>query len=61
MVLKFYASVAKVLKLKVRKLRGLILMFVEVSGEKLVGKGKGGGGVFTSPILNKNNDVIKQI
>ena len=46
MVLKFYASVAKVLKLKVRKLRGLILMFVEVSGEKLVGKGKGGGAFY---------------
>ena len=49
MVLKFYASVAKVLKLKVRKLRGLILMFVEVSGEKQVGKGKGGGGFLSPP------------
>ena len=37
MTLKFYASVTKVLKLKVRKFWGLILTFVEVTGEKLVG------------------------
>ena len=37
MALKFYASVTKVLKLKVRKFWGLILTFVEVTGEKLVG------------------------
>ena len=35
--LKFYTSVAKELKLKVRKFWGLILMFVEATGEKLVG------------------------
>ena len=35
--LKFYTSVAKGLKLKVRKFWGLIPMFVEVTGEKLVG------------------------
>ena len=34
MVLKFYSSVTKALKLKVRKFWGLILTFVEVSGEK---------------------------
>ena len=34
--LNFYASVAKGLKLKVRKFLGLILTFVEVPGEKLV-------------------------
>ena len=35
--LKFYASVAKRLKLKVRKCWGLIPTFVEVAWEKLVG------------------------
>ena len=35
--LKFYISVAKGLKLKVKKFSGLILTFVEVTGEKLVG------------------------
>ena len=34
--LKFYTSVAKRLKLKVRKFWGLISTFVEVTGEKLV-------------------------
>ena len=37
-ILKFYKSVAKRLKLKVRKFLGLIPTFVEVTGEKLVGK-----------------------
>ena len=41
MSLKFYTRVAKGLKLKVEKLWGLIRMFVEVTGEKLVG-GEGG-------------------
>ena len=36
MTLKFYISVAKMLKLKVRKLWGLVLTFVKVTGEKLV-------------------------
>ena len=35
--LKFYTSVAKGLKLKVRKCWGLILTFAEVTGEKLIG------------------------
>ena len=35
--LKFYTSVAKGLKLKVRKFWGLIPTFVEVTGERLVG------------------------
>ena len=34
--LKFYTSLSKGLKLKVRKFLGLILTFVEVTGEKLV-------------------------
>ena len=47
--LKFYNSVAKGLKLKVRKFWGLTPTFVEVTGEKLVG-------VFDpSPILNRVN------
>ena len=37
MVLKFYISVAKGLKLKVGMFFGLIPTFVEVTGEKLVG------------------------
>ena len=47
MALKFYTSVGKGLKLKVRKLWGLIPMFVKVTEEKLL------GGVFWIPILNK--------
>ena len=40
MVLKFYTSVAKGLKLKVRKFCGLIPTFVEVTGKNLlVGRG----------------------
>ena len=42
--LKFYTSVAKGLKLKVRKFWGLIPMFVEVRGEKLV------EGLFAPPL-----------
>ena len=37
MVLKFYTSVAKRLKLKVKKFLGLIPTFVEVTGKKLFG------------------------
>ena len=39
----FYNDVAKGLKLKVRKFWGLIPMFVEVAGEKVVG---GGGDLY---------------
>ena len=51
MKLKFYTSMAKELKLKVRKLWGLIPTYVEVTGEKLVGGGgRGrGGGTFCPP------------
>ena len=48
MVLEFYASVAKGLKLKVRKFLGLIPTFVEVTREKLVG-----GPFLPPPILNR--------
>ena len=44
MAFKFYTSVAKGLKLKVRKFCGLIPTFVVVTGEKLV-VGLLGGGV----------------
>ena len=47
--LKFYTSLSKGLKLKVRKFRRLILTFVEVTGKKLV------GGPFCSAILNRVN------
>ena len=39
MGLKFYTSVTKGLKLKVRKFLELILTFIEVTGENLVGLG----------------------
>ena len=39
MVLRFYASAAKGLKLKVKKFRLLISTFVEVIGENLVRRG----------------------
>ena len=47
--LKLYTSVAKGLKLKVRKFGSLIPTFVEVTGKKLV------GGPFCPPILNRVN------
>ena len=37
MVLKFYTSVAKGVKLKVRKFQGLFAMFIKATGERLVG------------------------
>ena len=43
--LKFYTSLSKRLKLKVRKFWGLIPTFVEITGEKLVG----GAGLFAPP------------
>ena len=56
MALKFYASVEKRLKLKVRKCGGIIRTFVEVAGEKL----EVGEGFLTPPppfpILNKVNN-----
>ena len=47
--MKFYNNVAKGLKLKIRKVCGLIPTFVKVTGEKLVG----GGGFLATPILNR--------
>ena len=44
MALKFYTSVAKGLKIKVRKICGLIFAFEEVRGEKMVG-------VFLPPLI----------
>ena len=46
--LKFYTSVAKGFKLKVRKFWGLIPTFAEVTGENLVG-----GPFWPPPILNR--------
>ena len=43
--LKFYTSLSKEFKLKVRKVWGLIPTFIEVTGEKLVG-----GGLFARPL-----------
>ena len=57
--LKFYTSMAKKLKLKVRKFWGLIPTFVEVTGEKMVG----GGGAFyphSLPILNRVNVILEE-
>ena len=50
MVLKFYTSVAKGLKLEVRKLR-LVPAFIEVTGEKLVVM----GGAL--PLLFPHSDI----
>ena len=50
MALKFYNSVAKGLKLEVRKFWELIPTFVKVTGEN----GEvGGGGLFGPPILSR--------
>ena len=51
--LKFYTSVAKELKLKVRKFRGRIPTFSEVTGEKLLGRGD----FVVPPILNRINNA----
>ena len=55
MNLKFYISVAKVLKLKVEKFLGLIPIFVGVTGEKLVVV-VGGGFLPLPPIVNRVKD-----
>ena len=47
MALKFYTSLAKGLKLKVKRFLGIKFTFVEVAGEKLVG----GGGSLSPPPL----------
>ena len=54
MNLKFYTSLSKGLKLKVKKFLGLILTFVEVTGENLVG-----GAFLPPPILNRVKIIIK--
>ena len=54
MALNFYARVAKGLKLKVRKFWRITLMFVEVTGQKLV------GGLFDPPILNRVKNKQKR-
>ena len=51
MALKFYTSLEKGLKVKVRMFWGLSPTFVEVTGEKLV------GGIFAPPILTRVNFV----
>ena len=57
--LKFYTSLSKILKLKVRKCCGPILTFAEVAREKLVEVGGvGGWGLFDPPlILNRVKTV----
>ena len=53
MIFKFYTSVERALKLKVREFGGLCPTFVEVTGETLV------GGPFTPhPFLKRVNDSI---
>ena len=52
MALKFYTSLQEGLKLKVRTFYGLVHKSVEVTWEKLVGRG-GGGGFKAPPILNR--------
>ena len=59
-ILKFYTSVAKWSKLKVRKFWGLVSTFVKVIVEKLLG---GGGAFLPLPLswigLNKNRSMYK--
>ena len=50
--LKFYTSVTKGLKLKVRKFLALVPTIVEVTGEKLV------GGLFGPHILNRKRSYF---
>ena len=52
MFLKIYTSVAKGSKIKVKTFLGLMPMFVEVTGEKLV------GGPFCSPPIPKFNGFV---
>ena len=54
MSLRFYTSVAKGLKLKVRKFWGLIRTFVEVTGGKLVGS-------LFAPILNRVKEIQERV
>ena len=67
MKLKFYTSVTKRLKLKVKKFWNLAPTFVAVTGEKLVvgGGGGGGGGFCPHPlchlILNRVNPCFQFI
>ena len=55
--LKFYTSMAKELKLKVRKFSGKIPRFVEVTEKKLVGKG---GVLFAPSIQNRVNKLLTE-
>ena len=52
MVLEFHTSVPKGLILEARKFWGLILVFPEVKGEKLVG-----GDLLLPPMLNRVKDI----
>ena len=57
MNLKFYTSLAKELKLKVRKFWWLVPTFVELTGGKLVRRG-----LFLPPILNRvNKHILRSI
>ena len=59
MNLKFYTSVGKGLKPKDKFFLGIIPTFVEVTVEKLVGRGGGGvGELFASPILNRVKEIL---
>ena len=59
--LKFYISVAKRLKLKVRKFSMIIHTFAEVTEKILVGDRGGGGGGFMRPPTIPNQNRVKQI
>ena len=54
MNLKFYTSVGKGLKPKDKFFWGIIPTFVEVTVEKLVGR----GGLFASLILNRVKEIL---
>ena len=62
MVLKFYATVAKGLNLKVRKFWRLIPTFIEVTGKKLVVRWWGAGGfLHTASWIELNVLTYQQI
>ena len=60
MVLKFCTSVAKGLKLKVRKFLRLIFMSVEVTGEKLVVEKGGVALCLPSPVIRDQKELCSR-
>ena len=60
MILKFCTSVAKGLKLKVRKFLRLIFMFVEVTWEKLVVEKGRGAFCLPFPVIRDQKELCSR-